>query len=167
MIRPATFPDLEGVKALLREMYDASKYRGHVAISKTAMDGVLAAALMAQRSPVQYGSFFHVALSPGGKIVGFMIGQLDRIYHIGNRLVAQDMYLYVSPRGKAADTIQLVNAYIAWAEGNQKVLDIKLSWTDTLPGAARVEKLYERKGFRRCGAIWERWTEPQEERVAA
>ena len=166
MIRRATFQDLDRVKVLIREMHAASKYRGHVDVSEKVMGEVLCSMLAAQRSPVQGGSFFHVA-EHRGRVEGFMVGVLDRVYQIGNRLAAHDLFLHVSSEGRGADAAQLVAAYIAWAQANPRVLEIKLSWGDTLPGAERVARLYARKGFRRCGETWERWTEIDNVRAAA
>lgn len=84
-----------------------------------------------------------------------MAGVLDRVYHIGDRLTANDVYLYVRPTARAAHSLQLIDAYLRWATGNPKVIEIKLSWTDALPGAARIGELYGRKGFHRIGEIYE------------
>jgi hypothetical protein len=102
-----------------------------------------------------------------GKVVGFMAGVLDRVYHVGSKLVANDAYLVVRPGAKAAHSLQLIDGYVAWAQGIRAVLEIKLSWTNTLPGAARAAKIYERKGFAAVGEIYEMRLDAEDRELAA
>lgn len=158
MIRPALFTDIPRVEELLREMYAASKYAGRVAISDKAMRDLLMHCVQFQRKPGPAGTNFDV-IEAFGRVCGFMIGQLDRVYHIGNKLMAQDMFLYVSPGGPASAAPRLIESYIAWASGNPKVLEILCSWNDTMPGAERLAPLLIRKGFTKTGEIFERRTD--------
>lgn len=166
MIRAATYRDLERVKALLYDMYADSKYLGRGKIVDKVCDEVLAHALTKQKSPIQGGSFFHVA-EHEEEVQGFMIGALDRIYHIGSYLVAQDIFLHVAKGGQPTDAVKLIRHYVEWARMNPRVLTINLSWTDTLPGAEKIEPVYERLGFKRSGGIFEMAVDQRPESAAA
>jgi hypothetical protein len=102
-----------------------------------------------------------------GEIEGFFYGALDRVYHVGKRLMANDAFLYMTEKADPRDLLKLLHAYVDWAEHNPKVAMIKFSWTDALPGAERMAMVYERLGFERAGEIFERVEIREEVMVAA
>lgn len=155
MIRDAKFRDIPEIVAMLHEMYAESKFRGRVEISDKAAEALLTSAIAGQKQSGPQASYVVVA-EHDGALTGFMIGVLDRVYHIGTKLAANDLFLHVRASGKASDVVKLIDGYIAWASGNRKVIQIGLSWTDTIAGAEKIGALYARKGFVRSGEIWER-----------
>lgn len=148
-------------------MHSASKYAGRVPISAKAMRDLLQHCLLMQRRPLPGGTCFFVAVDAADTVQGFFIGQLDRVYHIGVMMMAQDVFFHVSDRGRAADSVQLLDEYIGWAKATPKVLEINASWVDTIPGAERLPVLLERKGFTKTGEIWEMRLDVAEEEAAA
>jgi len=154
VIRPATFLDIGVLTAMLHEMYARSKYAGRVAIKPKLAEQTLMAMVAGQGQHGPQGSFLHIA-EQDGKPAGFMAGVLQPIYFIGDKLEAQDAFLYARDGAKASVTLRLIDAYIEWALGNRRVIEIKLSWNDTLPGAERIAAVYQRKGFERIGEIYE------------
>lgn len=152
MIRPARFQDAPAIERLIRDQHLASKYAGRAEISDKALTDLVVSmiAQMGQHGP--QGS--HVAVAEReGTIVGFVAGVLQRVYSIYKKLEAVDLFLVNT--GTAAEMLGLVDSYIGWARANPKVLIIKLSWCDTVPGAGRIAGLYRRKGFSRTGEIFE------------
>lgn len=166
MIRPAAPCDIPRLKELFAEMHAASKFIGRVSISEKALHDLLLMTLGNMRRPIAGGTHFSVTVRKD-RVEGFMIGILDRVYHIGTKLVAQDMFLHVSKNGFKTDVSRLIDDYIEWASGNPNVIDINLSWTDALPGAERISNLYRRKGFVRVGGIYERKPDRLEVEIAA
>lgn len=154
MIRDANFRDIPDVETMLREMLALSKYAGRMEYSDSEMRSTLESAVATQNQPGPGGTLFLIA-EQDGKVCGFMVGMLSRVYHISNKLVAQDAWLYARKGSRAAHTFQMIDKYIAWAQGNRRVIEINLSWQDALPGAARVAGLYRRKGFTQVGEIFE------------
>lgn len=157
MIRPARFADIPRLVDLLCMAHAASKYADRVGVSRKAAQALLQQAVQRHGGQHEGGSLVMVH-ERGGDLEGLFVGVLDRVYHIGDKLQANDMYLFVTPKAAKLAASRLLDAYVAWADGNPKVdrEDVKLSFTNALPGAERVESLYEKKGFRRCGAIYER-----------
>lgn len=153
MIRNARHQDIPEIMRMLHEMHAASKYRGRVNISDKAADALLTSAIASQGQSGPQGSHVIIA-EEGGKIVGFMIGVLTRVEHIGDKLTANDLFLYVRPGNGVRHVLALIDSYIAWASSKRPVLDIMLSWKDTLPGAEQIEAIYKRKGFARIGGIF-------------
>lgn len=155
MIRPAKFVDVPRIVELLVEMQQSGRYREIDEVDERAAHQLVAQAIQ-RHGGIHYGGA-HVMVAEKNEIVeGFIIGMLDRIYHIGTRLAANDVFLYVSPRGRAVDCLHLLRSYIDWAETCPKVRITKLSWTDALPDAEQIERVYNSMGFRRCGGIYER-----------
>lgn len=151
MIRAARYQDIPAIGGLIRRQHAASRYAGRVAICDKALDAMLLGAVAAMGQQGPQGSHASVA-ERDGAIVGFLIGILSRTYEVGDKLTANDLFLV--NEGDVGDLLALVDAYVAWATANRKVIEIKLSWSDTLPGASRVEGLFRRKGFHQCGAVW-------------
>lgn len=166
MIRNAKHQDIPAIMAMLREMHAASKYAGRVEISDKAAENLLMSAIAASGQSGPQASHVIIA-EEKGKPVGFFVGVLSRVEHIGNKLTANDIFLYVRPKASQKHVLALVDSYINWASSIRAVIDIMLSWKDTLPGAERIEPLYERKRFTKIGGIWEMRRDAQPERIAA
>lgn len=71
------------------------------------------------------------------------------------------------PGAAQKHALQLVDAYLEWALGNPKVLEVLISWADTLPGAERAARIFERKGFHKIGETWERASDEAADKEAA
>lgn len=153
MIRPARFQDAPAIERLIRSQHERSKYAHRVEISDKALSTLVQGmiAQMGQHGP--QGSHVSVAVRDG-RIVGFIAGVLDRVYHIGKKLTANDLF-FINENGTLGDTIKLLDSYVEWAKANPKVLEIVVSWSDTLTGAERVADLYRRKGFAKSGEMFE------------
>lgn len=155
MIRAAKFFDAVRIVELMHELHAKSRYKTLDAVDDKAAHRLVTHAIHRHGHLHDGGALVMVSVRDQ-RVEGFIIGMLDRTYHIGKKLMAQDVFLYLSKKADAADAVRLVKAYIDWATNNPKVIEVKLSWTDALPDAERIEQLYERLGFRRCGAIWSR-----------
>lgn len=151
MIRKATQQDAPAIERLLRSTHARSKYAGIVGLSDRALADLVMYMIAAQGQNGPQGSYVAVA-EEKGKVVGFIAGVLDRIYHFLKQMRAADLFLINegSPRNLPA----LVDGYMAWAIANPKVHEITLSWTDTVPGGERIAKLFERKGMTKMGEIY-------------
>lgn len=151
MIRPAKFVDAPALMGLLRGLYARSKYAGRVEICEKALENTVLGLIGGMNQPGPSGT--HVSVSEeDGKVVGFIAGALSRVYGIGDKLGASDVFLV--NEGRATGAVGLIDAYIAWASANPKVIEIGLSWADTLPDASRVAAIYERKGFYLAGELY-------------
>lgn len=148
--------DLPRAYALLLEMQTKSKYAGIVDVDEATAKALLINAVK-RHGGTNNGGFCFFVIEAMGKIEGFIIGLLDRVYHIGNRLVANDVYLYCTKDAPRMASSRLIDAYVKWALDNPKVHEIKASWQDALGSNGKImDKMLQRKGFRACGSIWER-----------
>jgi hypothetical protein len=150
MIRRATFDRRPAIMALIRDAARALEICQPLPYRRAALEHLVTAMIAQQGQIGPQGSCVFVAVRDG-KAVGFIAGILDRVYQIGKKLVAQDLF-FVN-EGAVGDTLALLDEYVAWARNIRAVLEIVVSWTDTLPGAERVAQLYSRKGFIKSGEI--------------
>lgn len=155
MIRRARFGDIPGLYRLIGEGHANSRYAASEEIDEREAKALLMRCIQRHGSPNVGGSCVFVA-EAGGRIDGFIVGLLDRVYHLGRRFSAEDLFFYVSPDSEPTMAGRLIDAYVAWAEANEKVIEIKLAATDIIDDWRRTAHLYERKGFHQIGAIYER-----------
>lgn len=165
MIRPAKFADIVRIVELMHEMHARSRYHDTDKVNDKTAHQLIAQCVHRHGHTHAGGAMVMVAVHDN-VVEGFMVGMLDNLYHIGHKLMAQDVFLYTSDKADPLDFMRLLKAYVKWASGNPKVVEIKLSWTDAVDGAEKLDAIYEGLGFRRCGHIFERLPE-NEMRIAA
>lgn len=155
MIRPAKNVDIPRLVELVQEMWKKSSYVDVVEIDEVATHRLFAQFIQRNNFTNDGGTLVMVS-EKNGKVEGFFVGLLDRVYHVSKQLMAVDVFLYLTDEAPRIDANNLIDAYLSWATHNPKVVEVKASWTDAIVGADRIEKLYGRKGFRKCGAIYQR-----------
>lgn len=163
MIRAARHVDVWQLVDLLVAAQARSIYAGRCDVDQLVARKTLAAMIQRHGGTHEGGTCVFVAENDKQEVCGFCVGALDRVYHIGDKLVAQDVFLVVEPIAPRGARNALIDAYVEWAAGNPAVIEINLSWTDVVPGTGeRMGAVYQRKGFTRCGAIYRRDTAPAE-----
>lgn len=155
-MRPARTIEAFALVELLREQHARSRYAALGDIDPTYARRLLAQAIQRHGHTTDGGTQVNVIEAEDGSIAAFMVGVLNRVYHVGNALCAQDMFLVAGDRAPALASRTLLNAYVEWASSNPRVLEINLSHTDALPEGDRMGAVYERLGFERCGGIYRR-----------
>lgn len=166
MIRPAKFVDTMRIVELMHEMHGKSRYRDIDKVNEKHAHRLIAQCIQRHGHAHAGGALVLVAVRDM-KVEGFFVGMLDHLYHLGSKLMAQDVFLYTSAKADPLDFMRMLRAYVKWAEANPKVAEIKLSHTDAIEGADKLDMIYEGLGFRRCGHIFERVPESEEVRDAA
>ena len=166
-MRPAHMIEAFALVELLKEQHTRSRYLGVTDIDPTFARRLLAQAIQRHGQTTDGGTLVNVIDDREGRVVAFMVGVLNRIYHVGTGLCAQDMFLVAGEGAPALAAPKLLSAYIQWASNNPRVLEINLSHTDALPEGDRMGPLYERIGFTRCGGIYRRDTSALSTKEAA
>ncbi len=164
MIRRPNPSDYAMIEKLIRRQHLASKYAGRVGINDKALSQLLLGLHAGQAQSGPQATFVAVS-EEHGKVCGFIAGSLARIYGIGDKLGAAEVFLV--NEGKAGGSMRLIDAYIAWAQSNPRVVEIGMTWTNALPGSERLAALYRRKGFTCAGETFELRTDAPAERKAA
>lgn len=152
MIRPAKFGDINALVELMKEGHARSKYAGRDEVDVKEAKALLMASIQRHGLKREGGTCVFVT----DQVDGFMMGMVDRVYHVGTKLVAQDLFYYAREGVKPQDAVGLLGAYLDWAESIPNVIEIRNGVTDIIGDVERVEALYRRRGFTRCGVIMER-----------
>lgn len=146
MIRPARTTDVFAIADILCERAKDSRFHGI-----TAPEPKLARQMFAQavqrHGGTNEGATFLMVNETEGEIDAFMFGALNRIYMVGDMLGATDVFLLGAKDCDPRAMRWLVDAYIKWAESSPKVVEIGLSWSDSIAGSEAVTRHYERRGF--------------------
>lgn len=155
LLRPATMAEAPILTQILVDRLPDTRYHGHVKIEQPLARKMLANAVHRHNGTTDGATFVMVAEGDEG-IDAFVFGVLNRVYHVGDMLCAQDVFLIgrkdCDPRALSG----LLAAYMDWGLSNPRVFEVFASWIDTIPGAERMGAAYRRKGFTKCGEIWRR-----------
>ena len=154
MIRPAKFNDIPVIVSLMIDGWSRSNLKDIDTIDVKEAKAVIMATI--QRHTPKY-------LREGGGCVfitddghGFIMGVIDRLYHVGTRLCAQDIFFYADPDCGGWDKVGLLDAYVEWALTIPNLAVIRNGITDIITDTDRVQELYERHGFTKSGVLMER-----------
>lgn len=158
MIRDARFGDIPRIVGMLEALHKRSRYA-----DVCGFEGKLARSMVFQsiqrHGGTAAGATCAFVAEKAGEVQGFLLGVLQPVYLLGDKLEAQDAFFHCTPAAEAGDASRLIEAFTAWAECNPAVVAAKLSATDVVEsGTARIEKLFRRKGYAHAGVIYERAT---------
>ncbi len=165
--RPARSIDAPALVDILKERHAETRYGSDVRIDEVIARKVFAHAAQRHGGTNEGAMFLMVAEQGDGTIDAFMLGHLARIYMVGDKLVATDLFLIGHRNCDPRCMNGLIEHYLAWAEENPKVHEIVLSWSDAVPESGAINALYERKGFTLCGTSYRRDARVGAERNAA
>lgn len=155
MIRRGAFGDIPRLTQIVVENHARSVYATRSDVDLKLTKSLIMQAMQRDRLKTDGGTCVFVS-ERNGVVEGFIVGTLDRVYHIGTKLMAMDMFLLGSTKSTLREVGKLVDAYDAWAMSCPDVIEINLSATTVVGPTDRIEKLFARKGFVRSGAIFER-----------
>lgn len=155
MIRPARFTDITRITELVLEMHGRSRYAEVDEVDTKAVRSLLMQSIQRHGLKSPGGTCVFVD-EPSDKIEGFVVGALDRLYHIGHKLMATDVFLYASERADLWAWSRLMDALAEWAAANPNVVELWSGVSDAIGDWHRTERLYQRKGMSQIGVIYER-----------
>lgn len=165
-VRVANFSDIPALARLYGESHRRSIYA-----DKATFDLIEAKQLFVRtiqrHGHLNNGGTLVLVSEKDGAIEGFMIGMLDQVYPCLKELVATDLLFIASERADVRDARTMLKQIIAWAEGNPKVIEIRLGVTGAIGDKwGRTGKFYEHTGLSQCGGIY-RMEFDRTKRVAA
>lgn len=116
--------DIRAVLEILDERFPESPYVDRSEIDKREVQAICMQAVQRHGLMSEGGMFFAVA-EHNGKVVGFILGVMQRINLIGKHLEATDI-LWVSRKGAPSlAATRLYRAFIGWAKSVPQVIEIK------------------------------------------
>lgn len=147
--------DAPALVAIIKERLPEMRYAGLSEVHDDVARKLFAQAAFRHGGTNDGGCWLEVAESERG-IEAFILGTLSRVYHIGTRLCAQDMFIIGRSDCPPRALDRLIEGYVGWASENPRVIDINISWSDALPDGHRFGAVFRRKGFVLCGENYRR-----------
>ena len=140
MIRSAKAEDIQALLPVLRDLHKNSPY-AYLEEDEVAAKKMMAFALGSKQM------FFWVS-ERGGKVVGFLLGGVDRIAFPVKGKQASDMMFYVQ---EGNEGVLLAKKFIewGWAQPGVKMVGLSVSSGDT-----RSDDFIDRLGLQRVGGIY-------------
>lgn len=155
MVRKAKFGDIPRLAELLEQGARRSKYSDRCSFDMKETKSLLVNAIQRHGLASAGGSCVFVS-EHAGAVDGVIVGVLDRVYHIFDKLSAGDLAFYVTPGGSPRSAGALIDAYFEWADGIDAVIETLLGATDIVQDYEIAAALYQRKGMVQTGVIYER-----------
>lgn len=154
-VRAAKFGDIPRLHELMEEAFLGSIYADRGSIDEKVCKGLFMSSMQKHGGPYAGSTLVNVA-ERNGAVEGFLLGMLDRVYHVGDKLMATDVYFWGSGRSDPRDMLRLLDQFEKWAEASPLCIEIKLGATNAFGDYERVGELYRRKGYQQCGVIYEK-----------
>lgn len=149
MIRAGKYADIIRLTELIVEMHEKSVYAEKTILKKDLFKNICSSAL----SQKGRRACLYVSENNEGVIEGFIVGMVDRIYGVTKELYATDLFFYMSERSSSKDAIGLILLFRRWAESVKGVIEIRLGITGAIGGWKRLQKIYERLGYKQDGVM--------------
>lgn len=156
-IRDANFSDIPQMLELILYGYGRSHYAKdcRVKVDEKYTKGLLVKGIQRHGHKTGGGCFAQVAENECG-VTGLVVGTLNRVYGIGDKLMASDLF-WVSRTGVAdpTDAPRLMRNMVEWARSNPEVIEIICAVTSVVEDDPRRPGLIlERLGMKHYGGIW-------------
>jgi hypothetical protein len=156
MIRDAAFADIPRIVAIMRDAHARSRYarEGLCGFDDKEAKRILVNAIQRHGRGRHAGAFVQVSEAPGGSVEGFIAGMLARVYHVGDKLMASDLFWLATPFVPARDPAKLMRNMVAWARAVENVIEIRCGTTAILQDPEKAGRILARLGMDRYGTIW-------------
>lgn len=156
MIRNAAFADIPAIVGLLQDGYR----RTHYARSGKADIDVAEAKRLLVQSIQRHGGknggacWVQVA-ETGGIITGLILATLVRVYSIGNRLMATDLFWLASPAVDPVDPAKLMKGMVGWAKASPHVVEVTCATTAIISvEPEKAGRILEHLGMQNYGTLY-------------
>lgn len=153
MIRRAEFGDVPRLVEILSAAHARSPYNGIVNIDIKEAKALLVNSIQ-RHGGQRIGSTFVEVAERYGTVEGFIVGLLQRVYHIGDRLTASDLFWIGTSAIHPRDAARLMKRMIAWAEACPGVVEIQCGATDAAADSKRTGQLLLHMGLTPFGGIY-------------
>jgi hypothetical protein len=155
-VRAAKYADISGLCALMRDGHARSKYADVGGIDTAEARQIFMGAIQRMASTGPGACCVFVAEGEEG-INGVFIGVLERVYHVGDKLSATDLFFYTAPGANPWAASTMLEGFEKWASANPRVIEIRLGVTDVIDANPEtLAGIYEKRGYKRVGVILER-----------
>lgn len=152
--RPAQCVDIPAILSLAQEQWARSAYAGTpveidvATFKKMAVNGITRHGRIGQNGMAVFVS------EHDGRVVGVIVGILDRIYGVATHLQATDLLFAVAPDAPKTAALGLLRAFDEWWQQDESVYEVVNG--DTGITGADAGRLFAAFGREKYGSIWRR-----------
>lgn len=156
MIRRATFSDIPRIIDFLAFEYEKTHYARTGVCQIDANEAKLFLRNAIHRHGYKHigATWVEVAEAPGGLISGLIVGTLHRVYTIGNKLMATDLFWVVNAFSSPSDAVALMRNMHTWAWSCPDVIEIRCGATAIIQNPERASQLFAALGMEPYGNIY-------------
>lgn len=148
-VRAAQFVDIPRLVDLIQRTHAGSIYAQRCSIDVKLLKATLLHAIE-KHGGKKCGSSLVMVSEEAGIVTGLLLGLVDRVYVVMDRLYVTDLF-YVCPNPR--DALKMLARLLAWAKSIPGVIEVRLGATDAIGEWARVQRLYERLGMKQSGVM--------------
>jgi hypothetical protein len=155
VIRDAKFIDIHAMTLFLQECHARSHYaaEGVVKVDVPETKRLLGAGL-GRHGHKGIGACWLQVVDNDGRVDGLMYATLARVYGIGDKLFATDMFWATSERASPADALVLMRNMIDWAKTCPLVIEVRCGVTAVINDRPEITaRLLKRMGMQDYGSI--------------
>jgi len=159
MIRDARFGDIPRLVELMEQAYRGSRYAELGSIDVPVAKALWLELINHQSEIPKLGGTLVLVSERDGEVEGFFSAHCERVYLVGDRLCAADVFIYQTHDADPRDFMRAIKRFIAWGSASPDVVEFSLAATDAFcreHGLAGIVKLYESAGFEQSGVIYRR-----------
>lgn len=156
MIRTANFEDTPAMISLLQAAHAKSHYAksGLVDVDPEAARQLLMLAMLGHGKANEGAGWVQVAVN-GTAITGLIVGTLARVYGIGTKLFASDLFWISLDGGHPRDAANLMRGFLRWAWESPHVIEVKCGTTSVIDDdPAQAGKILRRLGMTLYGQLY-------------
>lgn len=154
MIRHAKIGDVVALLDLIEAALAKSQYAGSGEIDRDYAGALLRRSMHFSGKSAP-GSTLILVSEADGKIEGYFLGVLDRVYQLGKPLAANEVHFYLSENADARDAIRILDAFEAWADSNDRVIEKRIGASNFMGEPdPRFAALLERRGFTKGATVF-------------
>lgn len=155
MIRDAKFIDIHGMTRFLQECHARSHYAkdGIVNVDVGETKRLLGAGL-GRHGHKGIGACWLQVAENDGNIDGLMYATLHRVYAIGDKLMASDLFWAVNDHAQPTDAVMLLKNMLAWARTCPLVVEVHMAASYVISDRPEAtSRLLKTLGMKEYGAI--------------
>ena len=149
MIRNAKFADIHAICRFLLWCHSQSHYAktGTVGVDLEETKRLVGSAISRHGHKTGGGCWVQVAEGIDGNIDGLMLATLQRVYSIGDKLMATDLFWAVNEHAAHGDAFALMRNMIAWAQSCPLVVEVHIATTAVIVEDPAVTSRMLRQSF--------------------
>lgn len=154
MIRNAKYADIHAMTRFLQACHARSHYAGSVVQVDVDETKRLLGAGLGRHGHKGIGACWLQVADNDGSIDGLMYATLARVYSIGDKLMATDLFWATNDHAQPTDALVLMRNMIAWAKSCPLVVEVHIAASAVITDRPSVGRLLKTMGMSDYGAIY-------------